>query len=203
MQLYFFGDSICFGQFVSPNKVWVTKIAQWMQDNIDPDAMVQNPSVNGRTTRQALEDMPYHLQSHKPGVVYIQYGMNDCNCWQTDNGVPRVSPEAFRANISEMIERARLAGAHTIFLGTNHPSLKPGEDTEKYENYNQAYNEITRSIAKREDVILVDHESNWRAKIDVKAHLSDYLLPDGIHLSERGHGLYFDMVVAALTKKLG
>ena len=48
------------------------------------------------------------MQELEPDVMTLQFGLNDCNCWETDRGLPRVSEEAFRANLIEMIERARL-----------------------------------------------------------------------------------------------
>ena len=73
----------------------------------------------------------------------LQFGLNDCNCWETDRGLPRVSEEAFRANLIEMIERARLFGARSIVLSTNHRTLR--HDTlpngECYEDANARYSE--------------------------------------------------------------
>jgi hypothetical protein len=57
---FFFGDSICFGQGVSPHQVWVARIAADLAATFaDAAITVQNPSVNGNTTRAALERMPY------------------------------------------------------------------------------------------------------------------------------------------------
>ena len=42
---------------------------------------------------------PYDVQSHEVDVLVVGFGMNDCNYWMTDKGVPRVSQNAFRANL--------------------------------------------------------------------------------------------------------
>ena len=97
-KLIFFGDSICTGQYVSIHKGWVNKLSKSLSSE---NIMILNSSVNGRTSRQALEDMPYHVQEQRPNYLVIQFGMNDCNYWESDKGVPRVSPKSFEANIIE------------------------------------------------------------------------------------------------------
>ena len=77
-KLIFFGDSICTGQHISVHKGWVAQISQ----SLEGIATILNSSVNGRTTRQALEDMPYHIQEQHPDMIVIQFGMNDCNYWK-------------------------------------------------------------------------------------------------------------------------
>ena len=84
------------------------------------DITIINGSVNGSTTRLALERIGNDLQLQRPDIVLIQFGLNDCNCWISDEGHPRVSPRAYGANLHEIIDRARLFGANTILLATNH-----------------------------------------------------------------------------------
>jgi lysophospholipase L1-like esterase len=93
-------DSICFGQGVSPHLTGVVRLSAALNARYQHalDIIIQNPSVNGNTTRLALERMPYDIQSHTPHVLFVQCGMNDCNVWQTDKGHPRVSKAAFGAH---------------------------------------------------------------------------------------------------------
>lgn len=208
MRLYFFGDSICFGQFVSPHRIWVNQVAARLESR-NVGLIVQNPSVNGRTTRQALEDMPYQVQAHRPDVIYIQFGMNDCNHWVTDNGSTRVSLPAFQANLAEIVVRARLAGAHLIYLGTNHPTPRqtpydniPGVSI-SYHDSNQQFNMAIRSVAEQHKVILVDNEAHWvRNHHNTAVGMADLILPDGIHLSEAGHAVYAEFVGRQLEDSL-
>ena len=109
MNLLFFGDSICNGQGIAIHKGWVTRLSASLTaeaEKLGQRLVVINSSVNGRTTRQALETMPYEVQSLAPEIVIVQFGMNDCNCWVTDRGLPRVSERAFTANLVEMIDRS-------------------------------------------------------------------------------------------------
>ena len=199
MKFILFGDSICYGQFVSPHLIWANKLSEFLQKRTD-GFWLNNPSISGNTTRMALERMPFDVQSHGIDILYTQFGLNDCNYWKSDCGVPRVSELAFKHNMLEIVERARNFGAEKVFIGTNHPTPK----TSKYEGLdvsfqesNERYNEIIREVAQESKVILVDHENIWRsAQVD----LNECLLPDQIHMSEKGHQLYFETVVKSLIK---
>jgi len=82
LKLTFFGDSICVGQGVSIYRDWITRIAESLDSYVRGkgfDVLVKNSSVSGRTARQVLEDMPYHIQSSGVDLLVIQFGLNDCN----------------------------------------------------------------------------------------------------------------------------
>lgn len=209
LRVTFFGDSICVGQGVSIHSGWVTRTASLL-DEISVSAgwevVVTNASVNGNTTRQALERMPYDVQSHGVDVLIVQFGMNDCNYWQSDCGVPRVSKGAFAANLEEIIQRGRIFGAKQIFLHTNHPTTRtsdifPYADV-SYEDSNRAYNSIIRNVAaKHESVVRFnDIEEiflNYAGMDETKADA--LLLSDKLHLSKLGHDLYFESVSGVIA----
>jgi len=209
----FFGDSICVGQGVSIHKGWVTRVATRIDEissRLPHEIVVVNASVNGNTTRQALERMPYDVQSHGVDLLLVQFGMNDCNHWQSDRGLARVSEHGFAANLEEIIERGRCFGARRILLNTNHPTTRdkqpmpPGDVT--YEQSNRRYNSVIREVAAQrpELVVLNDIESAiHRADSAGEVSIEDLLLDDGLHLSTAGHDIYFRIIApqveAALT----
>jgi len=173
-RVFFFGDSICFGQGISLHKGWVTRISSELSllgAQLQRDIVVVNSSVSGNTTRQALERMPYDIQSQHPDAILIQFGMNDCNYWETDRGNPRVSTNAFAANLEEIIERALTFGAKKIFLHTNHPSGRntvPMAHTDvTYQESNKRYNQLIRKVAETcsDMVVLNDVESEFEKNI--------------------------------------
>lgn len=183
MKFYFFGDSICFGQYISPHLTWVHKISEAF-----PDILFQNPSINGDITRGALDRLHHDVLSHKPDIVYIQFGLNDCNVWESDNGVPRITIHAFEGNITDMVIRCKAFDIDVI-LATNHPILKNNE-------MNMLYNNAIRYIS-NDECMLIDHEKIWKDK-DIKT----LLLPDGVHLSKEGHKIYYNIMVKELGEKL-
>ena len=212
IRLVFFGDSICVGQGISVHSGWVTRIAASVEEMgklIGRDILVVNSSVNGNTTRQALERMPYDVQSHHVDMMIVQFGMNDCNYWQTDKGNPRVSLKAFSANLEEIIMRGKSFGAKKIVLNTNHLTARtthkmPYTDL-TYEQSNQQYNGVIREIAQKqgEDVILVDVERIFKDYIREKSmNPQEFVLEDGLHLNLQGHDLYFNSIYPKLEKQL-
>ncbi|HZZ79721.1 MAG TPA: SGNH/GDSL hydrolase family protein [Gemmataceae bacterium] len=210
MHVLFFGDSICNGQGIAIHRGWVTRLSQSLSDLAQArgnNLVVVNASVNGRTTRQALETMAYEVQKAAPEILTIQFGMNDCNIWETDKGHPRVSPLAFEANLLEIIARGRIFGARAIFLNTNHPT---GRDqtplahcSVNYDTQNRRYNEIIRKVARSAgaDVYFNDIEAIFdRTTGRNRERLLPFLMPDLLHLSEKGHDLYYDSVHALYAK---
>lgn len=194
-KFFFFGDSISFGQGVSPHATWVGRLSAEL-DRVFPDAaiVVQNPSINGNTTRMALERIAFDVQSHKPDVVFVEFGLNDCNIWQTDNGLPRTSREGFATNLAEIVDRLRAAGAKIVALGTNHPTTRAegvmGGSEINYEENNAVYAEIVRAVARAKQTVLVDIRKHIEDTIPA-AEIGSLLLEDRLHLSRKGHDVYY------------
>jgi acyl-CoA thioesterase I len=207
MRVVFFGDSICFGEKVSPHKIWTTRIARELEDRIGDDCLVINSSVNGNTTRLALERMPSDVQKYEPDAMLIQFGMNDCNYWATDRGCPRVSPKAFQANLHEIADRSLAFGAHALILQTNHPTLRTTTfdyADRSYQESNEQYNELIREVAgSRSDIRLIDMETAWLSELEEGLSLSGLLLEDELHLDVQGHDLYFKTTLGPVCESLG
>ena len=172
IKIAFFGDSVCFGQGISIHKGWVTQLSSYLEELGEKNNVyisVENKSINGNTTRLALERMPYDIQNHNYNIIIIQFGMNDCNYWQSDKGLPRVSPQAFEANLNEIINRGINFGAKYIFINTNHPTVKNqiiSNTNISYQESNKKYNEIIRK----------GEEKRKEAKLnDVETHILKYL----------------------------
>ena len=203
MHLIFFGDSVCAGQYVSPFKTWVTRISEKIA--LLPEGencIVMNQSVNGNTTRMALERMPFDVQSHGADIILIQFGINDCHFWETDVCLPRVSKAAFEANLQEIIARSRVFGAAKVIINTNHPTNKYiGHLKKNHNDGNLLYNESIRKIARMDGAIeLIDIEKKINALLEQGASLADFVLNDGVHLSFKGHDFYFETVYPVIER---
>lgn len=176
------GDSITYGEHVERDRIWTALVGR------DPEWRVVNKGVCGDTTRLGLERFPSDVQQQEADFVLIQFGANDCNRWETDRGLPRVSEPAFRANLEEMVLRCRTFGARPILV-TSPPSNRPG----LYDSWNAHYAEVVRQVA------------HWRSRpiavLDARAAfaaLDGYLLPDGLHLNEQGHEDMANLVLSKL-----
>jgi acyl-CoA thioesterase-1 len=214
IKIFFFGDSICVGQHVSIHRGWVTRLSAALSafgEERSATITVTNASANGRTTRDALDRIGYELQNLHPDIVIIQFGMNDCNYWLSDKGLPRVSPRSFHANLEEIVHRARHFGARHIFLNTNHPTgldtdLFPFTET-TYQQSNSRYNEIIRDVAKAlpQQVELNDIEKHFLTQTrNDRELIRSYLLPapDLLHLNEEGHNLYFHLLYPIISNRI-
>jgi lysophospholipase L1-like esterase len=174
------GDSITYGQHLTDRtKPW----PRLLKDD------VISVGVPGDTTRLGLERFPKDVQAYEPDTVIIQFGHNDCNRWDTDRGLPRVSDRAFMANLEEMIDRCRVFGAKP-HLCTMTPSLRSDQHHEDVERYN----EIIRQVAETSMVPLIEV---WATFLAYGAY-ADLLMKDGLHLTELGHVIYAQVVQAVL-----
>jgi acyl-CoA thioesterase-1 len=174
MKIIALGDSIAYGQNVRACEAWPAVLERLTGHD------VRNEGVCGETTRLGLERFPKAVQLHKPDVVVIQYGHNDCQIWETDNGLPRVSAQAYAANIIEMAERSAAAGARTLIIW---PHQAPGKDA--------AYN--GRLIAYRQEVGIM-------GSLIVRTPSPVTVLDDGygLHPDAAMHRRYAENVAAAL-----
>lgn len=192
------GDSITFGQYLNPARRWTALIEQRLHRLFGDDVEVRafNRGISGETTRMGLERFPRDVQELRPDVMTLQFGLNDCNCWESDEGLPRVSETAFRANLVEMIERARRFGARGIVLSTNHRTLRRDvlPSGEVYEDGNERYSAIVRDVAHETGVDLCDIRAVFEPFDDEALARMLLAAPDLLHLSEEGNSVYADAI---------
>ena len=203
VRLVFMGDSITEGQFVDFNSCWPALVAARLKSHaskIGIELDCHNRGISGETTRQGLERYPRDVQTLRPDIMTLQFGLNDCNFWDTDQGLPRVSELAYRANLLEMIERARRFEVKHIILSTNHVTLRnyvmAGGCT--LEQSRQSYNSIVREVADEASVTLCDISKAF--EVFNHHELSELLLPepDCLHLSGKGNLVYADCIYPIL-----
>lgn len=175
------GDSVTFAEHLPREAAWTTLLA------LDVGEPVLNAGVCADTTRLGLERFPRDVQEHRPHTVVIQFGLNDCNQWKTDNGLPRVSLSAYRSNLVEMAERARRFGAVKVVVCTPTPVRK-----EKwYEEARVRYTEMARIAASIARALLYDADQHLTP-------LRDEILLDEVHLNGYGNQLFADRLARTL-----
>lgn len=210
--LYLFGDSITFGQYVSPHLTWANIVSEYFSNKKEFNFLVQSTARNGETSSQALQRLYYDCISHDPNYVMIQFGMNDCNYWATENNLPRVSKNLFYENIIEIVERIISGGSQHCFLNTNHPSSKGAFrhlDFITYEESNSSYNQVIRKAFKyltdlKRPISLVDNEKYFLSWLTLNNNRKkeELVLKDGVHLSEIGHKLYSENIINSIVEYL-
>lgn len=205
IKIVFMGDSITEGQHIDPKVRWTTIVSSEIQKAFTSKTIefgFINQGVSGETTRQGLERYPESVQKHRADIVTIQFGLNDGNHWETDEGLPRVSHAAFRANLQEMIQRALHFGAKKILVINNHKTLRttPFPGGRSLEDHRKDYNLILQEVAASQNVDFCDVASLFEDFSG--AQLQSYLLesPDLLHLSQKGHLHYASGVIPHLEK---
>jgi lysophospholipase L1-like esterase len=165
------GDSVTAAQYVEPELGWVSLLG------------FTGAGVPGDTTRLGLERFHRDVQVLEPERVLIQFGHNDANRWQSDRGLPRVSLAAYRANLVEMIERARTFGGLPLLLGMTRPvrDLAYVADCERYD---EAGLEVARETG-----------TAW---CPMWPHFAARHFLDGLHLNPEGHRRYAERVASCL-----
>lgn len=207
LTLVYMGDSITEGQYVDPALRWADLITEKLQhDFLETAVNLQcvNRGISGETTRQGLERYASDVQNHHANVMTLQFGLNDCNFWMTDRGAPRVSERAYRANLHEMIDRARRFHVEHIILSTNHQTLrhKVLVGGISLEEHRKLYNDIVREVADESDVTLCDIDEAFSHFS--REEMADLLLPypDLLHLSPAGHVHYSEYILPYIRKAI-
>jgi lysophospholipase L1-like esterase len=183
-KIVFFGDSITYGQYIDPKKIWTTIITNNLKSE---KSITYCNAISGETSRQLLLRYSQDVQKIRPDILTIQCGLNDCNYWITDNGLPRVSKESYRANLNEMIDRAKIFNINKIIFIGSHPVTKKIKGLITLEESRQEYNKIFKEVAENRQITYIDIELQFD-------NIDEYLLDDGIHLSEKGHIKYAKII---------
>ena len=204
ISVVYMGDSITEGQYVPTRDRWANLLSERLTKeylSTPVNLMLVNRGISGETTRQGLERFPADVQALRPDVMTLQFGLNDANCWITDGGLPRVSEDAYRANLIEMIARARAFGAAYIILSTNHRTLRHKVllSSRSLEQQRHRYNDIVREVAFKTEVTFCDIDRAFDQIDDDE--LPEMLLPypDQLHLSPRGHQFYLDNIYTSVA----
>lgn len=209
IRICYFGDSITFGlghdhKGVDITQRWTTLVDEALKHYEAEGIFIYslNLGVNGDTTRNGLERLP-EVYAFRPDLVTLQFGMNDCNCWLSDGGHPRVNPVSFRFNLKELIDKLYASHVKKIILSTNHliPLEKRMLNGRSYNENNRAYNEIIRDVARETGVTLCDME----VLLDETSRNRDLLLEENgkwVHLSPLGNRFYFERILPFIEKEL-
>lgn len=192
-----FGDSICNGDGVTPDKAWVSLLTTRLAQRV-PEVRVRNAGVNGETAEDGLHRLENVLSIPVPDLLYVQFGLNDA--WYSTCFV-----EEYVAHMREIVFRALERGVRAVLAGTNHPVWV---EQDMYGNANypprvRQFNAALRdAFAMPPDrFTLVDIEQWWDELGSLEEHVL-LLQADGVHLSETGNRFYADRLLPAFLGAL-
>lgn len=136
---------------------------------------VINTAISGWRVSNLNDDLQWSILRHKPDVVLVYIGMNDCTL-----GADGLQP--FREGYLNLIRSMRDGGVGEIVVQT--PNRVQPADAVRYPHV-RAYAETIREVAAHEDVLLVDHFAAWESA--EKSESMAYWLSDPCHPNYLGH----------------
>jgi acyl-CoA thioesterase-1 len=165
------GDSLTAGFGVAPEEAYPALLQERLRRE-GYDARVVNAGVSGDTTAGGLRRVDWVLRS-RPAVVIVALGAND--------GLRGLSVAAMRANLAEIVERFRAAGARVLLVGMRVPP-----------NYGEAYGRefaaAFPAVARKAGISLMPFLLEGVAG---DARLNQ---PDGIHPTAGGQAIIAERV---------
>lgn len=164
------GDSLSAAYGVPSDTAWV----QLLRERLDSRGLqwqVVNASISGETTDGGLRRLPRLLEKNEPDVVVIELGGND--------GLRGFPPNVIEANLAEMIELVKDAGATPLLVGMQIP---PNYG----QRYTQMFADIFPTLSDRYDVGLVPFF------LEGVFDQNGMMQGDGIHPSEEAQPLLLD-----------
>lgn len=187
------GDSITKGvrAGVSPDQTF-SAILQKRSAKAGIQVEVLNLGIGGERTDQALARLDRDVIAQKPDIVTVMYGTNDS---YVDIGktAPRLSTEQFEANLGVIVERLKARKIRVILMTEPRwgSKARPNGLGEPPNQRLEPYMQVTRDVAKRQSVPLVDHYQDWFDREKHGLNLSD-VTTDECHPNPAGHVLLAD-----------
>ncbi|MGB8854174.1 MAG: GDSL-type esterase/lipase family protein [Pirellulales bacterium] len=165
-------------------------------------ATVINSGKGGDTAKGACTRLAKDVFAHKPSVVTISFGLNDTG---------KSTPKEYRASMEQLIQSIQMNTQAKIVLVTSTPfiderhiwrdkfSQQGGIDRFLDANMCAAM----RDLAREQNLPLCDLHAHFLAAFKKDPALRDELIvPDGVHLSDRGNELAAGFVSEEIVKLL-
>ncbi|MBU0707129.1 hypothetical protein KKG41_02020 [Patescibacteria group bacterium] len=190
-----FGDSGSYGAW-DINGGWVQRLRQSLDKenikNLKNFTLVYNSSISGNTTKDVLDrfntETKAYLNESKVCTIIFSIGINDS---RKINNEHAVSPDEFKKNVIELINRAKKHTPIIVFVGPVpiHPIFVQWSKTETYDIKDiQNYGNIVKSACETNNVHFIELFDEL-LKIDHKE-----LLQDELHYNTEGHKKIYELV---------
>jgi lysophospholipase L1-like esterase len=171
---------------------------------VEAPVRVINEGVGGNTTKHARQRFQTAVLDRKPGLVIIQFGINDAaiDVWRSPVATEaRVDLETYGTNLRYFCQTVKAQDCRVILMTPNPmcwtdklKSLygKSPYDPKAAGGFNvvlKEYAKVVRKIAKDEEVLLVDVYQEFNSFAKREGQTVQDLLLDGMHPNGRGHQL--------------
>ena len=170
------GDSLSAAYGLAPEQGWVSLL----QKDLEPKHRIINASISGETSDGGLSRLPDALRRNKPDIVVLELGAND--------GLRGLPLPRLQANLQQMVQLSRQAGARVVLVGMALPS-----------NYGRQYTAAFRAVY---DTI-AQHNQLPYVPLLVAGFATDIskFQPDGLHPVASVQSIMMHTVKAKLPLK--
>lgn len=193
-----FGDSITEGAEFTVNDRW-TSLLQIKLDTVKPETFsVHNKGIGGNSTAQGFDRFNEDVLPLLPGVVFIQFGLNDANVKDFAKE-PRVGLAEFEKNLKEFHRIVKAYNSVPVFV-LNHTIGEVDGEQGNGKSYNDNYAPYSKAIkaaAKEVDALLIDIPMQM-TELGIRA--ADFVSEDQIHLSLAANQDYAEIIYAGLKE---
>lgn len=189
----FLGDSITQQGASSPSG-YVRLVVSGLEANGIKVAAVP-AGISGHKSNDMLARLDKDVLSKKPVWMTLSCGVNDV--WHGVRGVPL---DAYKKNITEIVDRAQAAGVKVVILTA---TLIQEDPNGAFNKTAVEYNEFLRSLAREKNCQLADLNADMRAILAAApgdpAKRGNLLTVDGVHMNPAGN----QMMAAGILRALG
>ena len=147
-------------------------------------------AINGRNTRQVLQDFDWGIGQFQPDVLFVMLGMNDC----AGRNIPI---EEFQDNLKAIAQKAIDGWNCKVVMQTTCTVVDEGAPG-RAENLPD-YMEAIRALSKEMELPLIDHTAYWKQQIAAAGGRRTAWLEDPFHPNNHGHQAFAELVFKELN----
>ena len=151
----------------------MNEVVRLLNENYSGNVTYHLSGKGGRWSTWGVQNLEDSVLKKQPDVVMIEFAMNDASY------LNETSVELAQLNLQYMVDRIKLFDPDCeIILQIMNMAI--GKSATYRPNL-EAYYDMVREIAQKEDLLLIDHYPNWE---NILTNGEDYFLkfvPDGLH----------------------
>jgi acyl-CoA thioesterase-1 len=157
-----------------------------------------NVGIGGERTDQALVRLDKEVIANEPQIVTIMYGTNDSYVDSGRDG-SRISVEAYRENLKQLVERIRSSGATPVLMTEPRwgAAAKPNGLGEHPNERLEQFMHACRDVARETKTPLVEHYAPWLSAEEAGQELGQWTT-DQCHPNAAGHAQIAELLVPVL-----